>query len=70
MHVYVWPKGYADEGGTKFFEAEDGTPRTVIEEMARKKFGSWATISHIVQKVNFQTETFSPEYIRMMSRDG
>ncbi len=67
--AYVWAKGYASEEGLQKFEFE-GTSE-LAANLARAKFGSFATVSYIVDKTPKPiTETFSADYIRMMSRDS
>lgn len=61
--VYVWPKGYASEEGTKKFVAAEGTD---YARQAKELFGMWASISSVV-KPAASNEVFSPGYIRAMS---
>jgi hypothetical protein len=69
--VAVWPRGYAAEDGTRSFKVLAGTPRAEVEQKAREIWGSFASVAYVTPAPKFgPPEHFSPEYIRMMSRDS
>ena len=74
LTVSVWAKGYADWDGPKTFEVEDGTDQTVIEKIARDKYGSWARVYSVRPKYVPSAPVVHDEkmkaYIRSMSMGG
>lgn len=74
MIVSVWPKGYAEPAGPRKFEVENlEASAQEIGRLAREKFGSFAQViraTRLTPVTTAQQETFSKEYIAMMSRDS